>query len=234
MSTLCVLISILMEPKCLCCWVEAKLILSSCPPVVMFWFLFSIIPFLDLFYNNNVLLASAKLAESLLWMPTSWCHLIPICLLDFSPPPFLAPSGSRCGQTHPVPFTRTQEHMFTHPHNQPHPGLHFHTITHIQSLPFTITQPHSHNHLQQSHSLAVLLTPTESYSHSFTFTTRYPTDFHSVLHSFIQPRLHTHTQVSSLSHTVTDSHSVPLPLNLTIPHTQAKSHIHTQCHSHSS
>lgn len=162
----------------------------------MFLFLFSIIPFLDLFYNDYVLLPSAKLAESLLWIPTSWCHLIPICLLDFSPPPFLAPSGSSVWT-----FTNTQPH--DQPHDQPHPGLHFHTITHSQSLPLTLTQPHSHTHLQQSHSLAVLLTPTEYYPHSFTFTTRYPTDFHSVLHSFIQPHLHTLTQVSTL--TVTQS-----------------------------
>lgn len=72
----------------------------------MFLFLFSIIPFLDLFYNDYVLLPSAKLAESLLWIPTSWCHLIPIRLLDFSPPPFLAPSGSSV-------WTDTQSHSHT-------------------------------------------------------------------------------------------------------------------------
>lgn len=233
MSTLCVLISILMEPKCLCCWVEAKLILSSCPPVVMFWFLFSIIPFLDLFYNNNVLLASAKLAESLLWMPTSWCHLIPICLLDFSPPPFLAPSGSRCGQTHPVPFTRTQEHMFTHPHNQPHPGLHFHTITHIQSLPFTITQPHSHNHLQQSHSLAVLLTPTESYSHSRPGTPL--TSIQSCTVSFSPVYTHTLKSAHSVTQSLTRIQSLCLLTSQSLTRRQRAtfilSAIHT-LHSH--
>lgn len=229
MSTLFVLISILMEPKCLCCWVEAKLILSPCPPVVMFWFLFSIIPFFDLVYNNYVLLASA-LAFGLQLHGVTWslyAYLISAHLLLW------LPVVAACGQTHPVPFTHTQEHMFTHPHDQPHPGLHFHTLTHIQSLPFTITQPHS----QSFTTIPFPSSPTHSHGILLTFLhihDQVPARFHSVLHGFIQPRLYTHTQVSSLSHTVTDSHSVPLPLNLTIPHIQAKSHIHTQCHSHSS
>lgn len=138
-----------------------------------------------------------------------------------------------CGQTNPVPFAHTQQHKFAHPHSQQHTPAPFFTVTHIQTSPFTTTQPHPRNHSQQSHSLTVLLCPTESYSHSFTFMTGHLTDFHSVLLSRIQPHPPTLVQVSSLSH----SHSlivIPLPHKHTVLHTHAQNHIHTQCHLHSS
>lgn len=138
-----------------------------------------------------------------------------------------------CGQTNLVPFTHTQQHKFAHPHSQQHTQAPFFTVIHIRSPPFTTTQLHSHNHSQQSHSLTVLLCPTESYSHSFTFITGHPTDFH---YSPAQPHSAppTHSHSSQLTQSQSLTHSQSLSLKNTVLHTHAQNHIHTQCHLHSS
>lgn len=116
-----------------------------------------------------------------------------------------------CGQTNLVPFTHTQQHKFAHPHSQQHTQAPFFTVTHIRSPPFTTTQLHSHNHSQQSHSLTVLLCPTESYSHSFTFITGHPTDLHySPAQPHSAPPTHSHSSQLTQSQSLTHSQSLSL------------------------
>lgn len=173
----------------------------SLPPALLFSSIL-MISLLNLFYNNYVLLAPAKLAAPLLW----------ILILDSVP-------GSLNAYLISAHFFDSQCYQLVDRHTRSYSYSPRGTRSHSQSA--TPRPPFSHHHPHPVPPLMIpqhnsrLLTqwftaipfpriPPHFHSHSFAFTTSHPADFHSILLSLTQLQPPTHTSQLSHPHSVHD------------------------------